>query len=87
MGIMIHKVEIISNMDIHIGNATAAFEVRPIQLIAFTREILQQLEFQVSRYRQLEAGDNSSFAVPKSDFSKPYYYNSGPCLFHLDLLR
>ena len=72
MGIMIHKVEIISNMDIHIGNATAAFEVRPIQLIAFTREILQRLEFQVSRYRE-----RPTFRRVRS----VYYYNSRPRFF------
>ena len=82
MGIMIHMVEIILDIILETLQYSTAVS------FGFT-SFFQRLEFQVSRYRQLEADYNSSFAVPKSDSicSKPYYYDSGPCLFHLDLVQ
>ena len=82
MGIMIHMVEIILDIILETLQYSTAVS------FGFT-SFFQWLEFQVSRYRQLEADYNSSFAVPKSDSicSKPYYYDSGPCLFHLDLVQ
>ena len=53
LGIMIHRVEIIVDFILEtLQYSTAAFEVRPIQLIAITREILQRLEFQFLWYRR-----------------------------------
>ena len=83
MGIMIYIVEVILDMKLEMLQYSTAVN------FGYTSFFFQCLEFQVSRYRQLEADYNLSFAVPKSDSicSKPYYNDSGPCLFHLDLVQ